>query len=85
MNRDKLLELSPGARVEWLRSLSYLEGQDWAVGDSLFCLHCDDCFLAEEISCDVYGCPVCPKCKEGCPMDFAKVPWWRPESPVNHV
>ena len=58
----------------------------WQVGDNVYCLHCDECFKAEEVRFEIekgargieFMYAVCPY--EGCDgtaMDFAHEPWWR--------
>jgi hypothetical protein len=48
----------------------------WAAGQTVFCLHCDCYWLIEDTAVDPDGLLECPSCR-ATPMDFAPVPWWR--------
>lgn len=75
MTQSKLLTMEPTARAAWLDSVSPLSS--WALGDDIFCLHCDAVFKAEDVACDADGDPTCPLCKSSTPLDFHVIPWWR--------
>jgi hypothetical protein len=62
------------ARIEWLNARDPLN--KWAVGDDVYCLHCDAVFKAEDVGEDTDGLPECPLCT-ATSLDFHTLPWWR--------
>jgi hypothetical protein len=65
-------------KVRWLNNRAALGRRTkWAVGDDVFCRHCDGFFKAEDVVCDDEGGPTCPVCRGSTPLDFARLPWWR--------
>jgi hypothetical protein len=75
MTQQQLSELSAAKRVAWLNSEDPFH--QWAVGQGVFCLHCDGVFRAEDVACDDCHRVVCPVCRDGMPHDFGEIPWWR--------
>jgi hypothetical protein len=62
-------------KIAWLNEHDPLH--EWAMGDDVYCLHCDAVFKAEDVACDDVGDPTCPLCISSTPLDFAEIPWWR--------
>ena len=65
--------MNANERVEWLNERDPLH--QWAVGDDIFCLHCDGVFKAQDVAHGDEDLPVCPVCRDGNPLDFADIPW----------
>jgi hypothetical protein len=79
--------LIPAQKVTWFNERDPINS--WKVGQTIFCLHCDGSFKAEEISfyedkMDHELLPECPHCN-GSPLDFASFPWWRRENEPENL
>ncbi len=75
MTQKELTKLSAAERVAWLNEEDPFH--QWAVGQDVYCLHCDGVFKAEDVACDREGDPTCPVCHSSTPLDFFALPWWR--------
>src|ERR1019366_6789504 len=75
MNQSQFSKMDPAAKVKWLTRVS--PTNRWALGDDVFCLHCDGVFKAEDVACDEEGDPTCPVCHSSTLLDFGHLPWWR--------
>jgi hypothetical protein len=55
-------------KVDWLNERDPFH--QWAVGDDIYCFHCEKIFKAENVVRDKYHDPNCPHCVGSSPMDF---------------
>jgi hypothetical protein len=75
MTQKQFSKMDSSAKAKWLNRVS--PTSKWALGDDVFCLHCDAVFKAEDVACDEEGDPTCPICHSSTPLDFHHLPWWR--------
>ena len=75
MTGKQFSKMDASAKAKWLNRVS--PTSKWALGDDVFCLHCDAVFKAEDVACDEEGDPTCPICHSSTPLDFHYLPWWR--------
>ncbi len=89
-NQKTFAALPADERVRLLNR--HILSGDYAVGEDIYCLHCDRSFKAETVKVDErmsweFGDYYfeCPNDCNGSPLDWSSRPWWRGDEPEEEL